>query len=323
MKYIGLPDNKQRRLSFYLSMEEYIARYKDEEEAFFMWKVKPSVIFGRNQLIQNEINLDYTKKEGIELYRRKSGGGCVYVDLSTVFMSYITKDFNVGFTFNKYLDKLSCILQELGVNAHSSGRNDITIEDKKISGNAFYRAGNKSIVHGTILFDTNLENLVLSITPSNEKLISKGIESVKKRVTNLSNYLDLDIDTFKDYIRTHLCDDEYILDEKEITIIEEIEKEYLNHDFIFGNNPRYTLIKKGYANGVGEIEIHLEIKNKIIKDINLVGDYFLIGDIDKGLLQPLINTVYDRESIESVINQIEISDYILNLTKERFMELII
>ncbi|MBF0576991.1 lipoate--protein ligase [Dysgonomonas sp. GY617] len=317
MIYIALPEDKIRRLSFYLSMEEYVARFLDEEESFFMWQVNPTVIFGRNQLMENEVNLDYVKANGIETYRRKSGGGCVYADFSNIMFSYITRDFNVSFTFNKYLQRVSHILQQLGINAIASGRNDITIDEKKVSGNAFYRASGKSIVHGTMLFNTDLEKLVLSITPNNQKLISKGIESVRKRVTNLSEHFDMDIEAFKTFVRTHLCDSERMLTEEEIVKIEEIEKEYLSEEFIFGNNPRYTLIKKDY-NEAGEIEIRLEIKNNIIKDINIVGDYFLIGDIG-GIFKLLINTPYDRESVTKILQDIKMEDYIFNLHKDHFI----
>jgi len=271
--------------------------------------------------MENEVNLEYVRENGIETYRRKSGGGCVYADFSNIMFSYITKDYNVGFTFNKYLENVANVLQQLGIDAKASGRNDITVNEKKVSGNAFYRAGGKSIVHGTMLFNTDLEKLVLSITPNNEKLISKGIESVRKRVTNLSEYLDIDIETFKDFIRTHLCDSEYRLSEEEIHIIEDIEKEYLSEEFIFGNNPRYSLIKKGYGEA-GDIEFRLEIKNGIIKDINIVGDYFLVGDLDNGLLSLLKNTSYNKTETEERIKDIKIEDFIHNLTKEQFIDIL-
>ncbi len=321
MIYISLPENKIRRLSFYLSMEEYIARYMDEDEAFFMWQVNPTVIFGRNQLMENEVNLEYVRMHGIETYRRKSGGGCVYADFSNIMFAYITKDQNVGFTFNKYLQKVSDVLQQLGVDARPSGRNDITIDGKKVSGNAFFKVAGKSIVHGTMLFDTDVEVMVKSITPNNEKLISKGVESVRKRVTNLSEHLDIDIETFKTFVRTHLCTSERMLTDKDIAIIEEIEKEYLSDEFIFGNNPRYTLIKKGY-NEAGEIEFRLEIKNNIIKNINIMGDYFLVGDLDEGLLKLLTGIPDDEAAVKSKLENIKMEDYIHNLTKERFMEIL-
>lgn len=320
MIYIALPDDKVRRLSFYLAMEEYIAHNIDEDECFYMWQVNPTVIFGRNQLMENEVNLDYVRANGIETYRRKSGGGCVYADFSNIMFSYITKDRNVSFTFLSYLQRVALTLQKLGVNAIASGRNDITVDEKKVSGNAFYRTSEKSIVHGTMLFNTDLEKLVLSITPNDKKLISKGVESVRKRVTNLSEYLDIDIEEFKRFVRTHLCDSERTLTYEEVAKIEEIEKEYLSEEFIYGNNPRYTVVKHSYGDA-GDIQVRLELKNNVIKDINIVGDYFLVGDIDV-LFKMLHNVNYDRETIESLLKDVKMEDYIFNLDKSRFIDIL-
>lgn len=320
MIYIALPDEKVRRLSFYLAMEEYIAHNIDEDECFFMWQVNPTVIFGRNQLMENEVNLEYVRANGIETYRRKSGGGCVYADFSNIMFSYVTKDRNVSFTFLSYLQRVALTLQKLGVNAIASGRNDITVDEKKVSGNAFYRTSEKSIVHGTMLFNTDLEKLVLSITPNDKKLISKGVESVRKRVTNLSEYMDIDIEEFKRFVREHLCDSERTLTYDEVSKVEEIEKEYLSEEFIYGNNPRYTVVKHSYGDA-GDIQIRLELKNNVIKDINIVGDYFLVGDIDV-LLKQLHNVGYERQAVEKVLENVKLEEYIFNLDKARFIDIL-
>lgn len=321
MKYIALPENKVRRLSFYLAMEEFVAHHLDEQESFFMWQVNPTVIFGRNQLMQNEINLEYIKQNGIEAYRRKSGGGCVYADFSNIMFSYIAKNINVSFSFQTYLERVSEALRSLGVNAIASGRNDITIDEKKVSGNAFYRTNGKSIVHGTMLFNTDLEKLVLSITPNDQKLISKGVESVRKRVTNLSEHLSIDIEAFKDFMKKNLCDGEIVLTESDVKIIENIEKEYLSDEFIYGNNPRYSIIKKDYGKA-GDIQIHLELKNNIIKDINIIGDYFLVGDIGDGLIKKLIDLPYKKDVIVDKLKTIKIEEIIHNLSNDDFIEIL-
>ena len=139
MIYIALPETDTiRRLSFYLATEEHVARHMDLDEAFFMWQVNPSVIFGRNQLIENEVNIDYCRSHNIETYRRKSGGGCVYADRSNVMFSYVTKDENVSLTFNRYVNLVALVLCRLGIDARATGRNDILIDGRKVSGNAFY-----------------------------------------------------------------------------------------------------------------------------------------------------------------------------------------
>ena len=320
MVYISIPE-KDRRLSFYLAMEEYIARHLDEDDCFFMWQVRPSVIFGRNQLIENEVNTVYCRSNNISMYRRKSGGGCVYADMNNVMFSYITKDENVSFTFNKYIQLVVEVLQKMGVDAVASGRNDIMIDGEKVSGNAFYHIPGRSIVHGTMLYDTDMQNMVASITPSDNKLVSKGVKSVRQHIALLKDYTRLTLSEFKDFVRRNLCKRELKLTAEDIRNIEEIEKEYLADEFIYGNNPRYTMIKKQRINDVGELEIRMELKNNIIKNINIMGDYFLTGDIDNRILQPLQNTPYNKEAISKALPD-RIDDIILHLRKQDFVDLL-
>ena len=322
MIHTTLPFNQTRRLSFYLAMEEYVARHLNhDDDCFFMWQVNPSVIFGRNQLIEKEVNIDYCKKHHIEMYRRKSGGGCVYADMSNVMFSYITRDENVNFTFNRYINLLVLVLFKMGIDAKANGRNDILIDGKKVSGNAFYHIPGHSIVHGTMLYDTNMENMVGSISPNNEKLISKGVESVRQRVALLKDYTNLSLDEFKAFAVQQLCNETRTLTEQDIMEIEKLEKEYLTHEFIYGHNPRYSIIRKHRLEGVGEFEIRIELKNEIIKQINMMGDYFLVGDIDNRLLLPLRNVPYTKESVEKALPN-RVDDIILNLDKKDLIEMI-
>ena len=322
MIHTTLPFNQTRRLSFYLAMEEYVARHLNhDDDCFFMWQVNPSVIFGRNQLIDKEVNIDYCKNHHIEMYRRKSGGGCVYADMSNVMFSYITRDENVNFTFNRYINLLVLVLFKMGIDAKANGRNDILIDGKKVSGNAFYHIPGHSIVHGTMLYDTNMENMVGSISPNNEKLISKGVESVRQRVALLKDYTNLSLDEFKAFAVHQLCNETQALTEQDIMEIEDLEKEYLTHEFIYGHNPRYSIIRKHRLEGVGEFEIRIELKNEIIKQINMMGDYFLVGDIDNRLLLPLRNVPYTKESVEKALPN-RVDDIILNLDKKDLIEMI-
>lgn len=321
MLYIALPDNSLRHLSFYLAMEEYVARYIDEQDCFFMWQVEPSVIFGRNQLIENEVNLDFCRERGIKTYRRKSGGGCVYADMNNIMFSYITKEENVGFTFNRYINMVALVLQKLGVDARTSGRNDIMIDGRKVSGNAFYKLPGCSIVHGTMLYDTNMENMVGSITPTGEKLISKGVQSVRQHIALLKDYVDIDIEAFKRFVRANLCDGEILLDDKAVGVIEEIEREYLTPEFIYGNNPRYTVVHRRRIEGVGDFEARIELKNGVIKALNLVGDYFLTGDLDGTVIRPLHNVPLTREAVSAVLPE-RTEDIIMNLKHDDLVSIL-
>ncbi|MBR0273811.1 MAG: lipoate--protein ligase family protein [Bacteroidaceae bacterium] len=237
MTYLALPSNDTRRLSFYLAMEEYAARQlNDGDDLFFLWQVEPSVIFGRNQVMENEVNIDYCRKHGIQFYRRKSGGGCVYADMSNVMMSYITRSDEVVTTFARYMEMVCGMLRELGIPATSTQNNDVLIDGRKVSGNAFYHIPGHSIVHGTMLFDTDMEHMLHAITPPQTKLDKHGVQSVRQRITLLREYTDLTIDTFKQFARRRLSDKELHLTDKEVQAIELLEQEYLNPEFLYGHH---------------------------------------------------------------------------------------
>lgn len=322
MLHIALPDTKKRLLPFYLAMEEYIARTIDEDDCFFAWQVEPTVIFGRNQLIENEVNLEYCRKHNIKTFRRKSGGGCVYADMSNIMFSYITKDENVNFTFNRYINLVVLILHKIGINATASGRNDILIDGKKVSGNAFYHIPGRSIVHGTMLYDTNMENMVGAITPSDSKLVSKGVKSVRQHIALLKDHTDMSLDSFKTFVIQNLCSRELTLTGGDLRRIEEIEQEYLTDEFIYGHNPSYTVIRKRRIEGAGDFEIRMELKNGIIKNINIMGDYFLTGDLDNRILRPLRGVRLSAEDIGNALPD-RLDDIIMNLQRSAFIEMLV
>ena len=323
MKYIALPDDKTRILPFYLAMEEYVAYNIDEEDCFFMWQVEPTVIFGRNQLIENEVNLEYCRAHNIQTYRRKSGGGCVYADMSNIMFSYITRNEQVCYTFNRYIMMVTDMLRRMGVDASTTGRNDIIIGGRKVSGNAFYHVPGRSIVHGTMLYDTNMENMVGSITPSDAKLVSKGVSSVRQHIALLKDYTTMTIDEFKSFARRNICDDTISLTEADVRDIEKITQEYLTPEFIYGNNPKYTLIRRRRYEGVGDFEVRMELKNNIIKDIDIKGDFFLVGDIGSGIIAQLRGCEMTRESISRVLSSHHAADVIHNMTDEMLVSLLL
>ena len=233
MKYISLPVSETHRLSFYLAMEEFVARHLDEPDAFFMWQVGPSVIFGRNQVLENEVNVAYCREHDIKLYRRKSGGGCVYADMDNLMLSFITTEENVNFAFNRFVNMILLVLRRLGIEATGTQHNDIMIGDRKVCGTACYHVGGRSIVHSTMLYDTNMEHMLNAITPGPEKLEKKGIQSVRQRITLLKDYTTLEgVEALKQLIRDTLCVGERQLSQDDVAKIEAIEASYLKEEFI-------------------------------------------------------------------------------------------
>lgn len=233
MKYMSLPEaTSPRRLSFFLAMEEYVARQTDESDAFFFWQVPPSVIFGRNQLLESEVNTDYCRRNGIEIYRRKSGGGCVYADRGNLMLSFITSEEQVDLAFHTFVSMLMLVLRKMGIEAVSTAHNDVLIGQRKVSGTACYHLPGRSIVHGTLLYDTDMQHMLNAITPSREKLRQKGIQSVRQRITLLREHTSQSLEEVKALIRSTLCDGTHALTDRDVAAIEKIEEGYLNHDFI-------------------------------------------------------------------------------------------
>lgn len=234
MKHIILPDNVRRSLAFYLAMEEYVAS-EVEGEAFFVWRVEPTVIYGRNQVFENEVNAEYCREHDVDVVRRKSGGGCVYSDLGNIMLSYVSGRGVVSEVFDRYMTALADALRALGVPAEKSGRNDILVEGRKVSGNAFHQLPDRSIVHGTLLYSTDLEALTEAIKPPVEKLQRHGVESVRQRVMNLSEYVSgmtepaaglLSPEALEKYLIDYFTDGEICLSESDVEKIELITNTY-------------------------------------------------------------------------------------------------
>ncbi|MBQ4367747.1 MAG: lipoyltransferase [Muribaculaceae bacterium] len=322
MKYLQLPDATTRILPFYLAMEEYAVHIMGDEDVFFMWQVQPTVIFGRNQLIDTEVNLPYCQSHGIATYRRKSGGGCVYADMNNIMFSYITRSDNVQFTFGRYTQAVVGMLRELGLDACDNGRNDILVDGKKVSGNAFYHLPGHSIVHGTMLFDTDMEHMTRAITPSNAKLESKGVESVRSRITTLNSHLTLSIDEFKQYVRQSLCDGEILLTAADVTQIEQMTESYLSPEFIYGNNPRCNLTRRARIEGVGELAVSLELNRNTIRHIDVAGDFFVLGDIDRQVFSRLKGVPLDADALRDALCDVRVEQVVMNLSNEQFINLL-
>lgn len=230
MKHVTLPDNVRRGLAFYLAMEEFVAREVDGE-AFFVWRVDPTVIIGRNQILENEVNAEYCHSHGVEIVRRKSGGGCVYSDMGNIMISYVSDRGEVAEVFDRYMSALASALKSLGLPAVNTARNDIMIDGRKVSGNAFQQLPDKSIVHGTLLYSTDLAALTEAIRPPVEKLRRHGVESVRQRVANLSDYRSLHevlqtADGVVDFLVRYFTDAEVVLSPAQVERISEMESKY-------------------------------------------------------------------------------------------------
>lgn len=322
MKHILLPDSKERKLVFYLAMEEFLAREDRDEEAFFIWQVAPTVICGRNQNIEAEVNIDYCRKHHINIFRRKSGGGCVYADRGNLMLTWITHSDGAQQTFDRCLQRLAKLINDTGAPATVSGRNDILIGGRKVSGNAFYQTPVKSIVHGTLLYNTDFERLTQAITPPQSKTESKGVASVRQRVTNLSEHTDWSEEEVKKHFVCSLCDGERMLTAEEIETIECIEATYLTEDFLWGKNPPCNLTFDGRIEGVGNFSIRFGMQSGKIQNVALEGDFFSIKNAVPILESCLKDCPVQENAFREALKTVDLGRYILNLKTEDWIELI-
>lgn len=322
MKYVILPEEKTRRASFYLAMEEYVARRLPAGDYLFCWQIEPSVVFGRNQVMANEVNTAYCRDNNIGMFRRKSGGGCIYADMGNVMFSFITDSDNVGLTFNRYINMMVLMLRKIGVKAAATGRNDIVVDGRKVSGNAFYHLPGRSIVHGTMLYDTDMDNMLHAITPPGTKLESKGVDSVRQRIALLKDYINIGMDGLKGGIMRGLCNGEHDLTVGDVAEIEELERGvYLSQAFIQGKDPMHTVVRRRRIDGVGCVEAHIEVKGGTVKSVSLTGDFFATGDVE-AMLRGLEGVSLDREALDAALPQ-RLDGVIMNLQRDDLLSLLV
>lgn len=307
---------------FYFATEMYVLNHllKGDETYFFTWRIK-GIVSGKNQVIENEINFPYVKEKGIKFFRRPTGGGSVYADENNTMFTIITKKSGAGFSFKTYLGKVIDAFKKLGVDLEFSGRNDILLEGKKVSGNAFLQNKNGMLMHGTLMYDLDIETMVRSLTPPDEKLISKGIDSVRSRVNNLKSHLNgMMHDELVTYLETELCDQVYELSEKEIAQIKADAKQYMTDAFIYQQQPPFTqVLKKRFSWGM--IEVMLDVKEGTIQSLKLHGDFF---ELKEGLLafeDGFKNVSYNYIAITKIIENNPISEYILGADNQDLLDL--
>lgn len=321
MKHVLLPHETKRPLRFYLAMEEFLAQ-RDNDDYFFMWQVDPTVIIGRNQSLSTEVNLGYCRSKGIDIVRRKSGGGCVYADHQNIMFSYVTTSPEVIDTFSAYTGLVASFLCSLGLHAEASGRNDIMIGNRKVSGNAFYHRRGRAIVHGTMLFNTDIEEMLRAITPSSTKLSSKGVDSVKSRVTNITDHLDISIDEFKRQAARFICDSDLLLQDADIKEIDNLALDYLKPEWLYGNSPFSSISKSARIDAIGIVTLEIESEGGSIGRIKVSGDFLPIDDIEPELNRRLRGTPYTPGAIAKSLEGFDAGKYIYNLTTAKLLDLL-
>lgn len=317
---------------FNLASEEYIMNsFQDDEKYLMLWQNQPSIIIGKHQNTIEEINSEFVQANNIAVVRRLSGGGAVYHDLGNLNFTFIVKasDNSLDFDFKKFTEPVITALKQIGIPAEFNSRNDLSIEGKKFSGNAQYIKKGKCLHHGTLLFNTNLNHLEIALRVSIDKIESKGIKSIRSRVTNIYPYLKkpCSIEEFKNLLYNQFC----LVDERIQSIsftendrhqIEALaQNKYRTWEWNYGESPFFT-IKKSQRFEFGKIEAWLDVNQGIIRQCKFYGDFF--GREDKDDIENLLVGIrYERNDIALRLRDIQIGSYFYGLNTEQLIKLII
>ena len=328
MKYIENYSNDPR---YNLAFEEYCFKnLPTDDDYVILWINGPAIIVGKNQNTLEEINLDFVRTNGISVVRRITGGGAVYHDLGNLNFSFIVNsDKAKVIDFKKYNIPILNALQKLGIPAELKGRNDIVIEDMKFSGIAQSIWRERVLNHGTLLFDTQLDVLGQALNVKQDKIESKGIKSVRSRVTNIKPYLEeeITVEEFRDIILKHIFQmegkepEKYELSKEDLDAINKsFEEKYSTWDWNYGSSPAFN-----YHNykrfPFGSVDVRLHIEDGIIKESRIYGDFFGSENVEK-LEETLKGLKYEEDQVLSVINEEDLKKYFGNISMEEFKELL-
>ncbi|WP_434297381.1 lipoate--protein ligase [Clostridium sporogenes] len=310
--------NKSTNPFFNLALEEYLLKNVDiKEDYFILWQNEPTIVIGKHQNTLKEINMNFVQDNNINVVRRNSGGGAVYHDLGNINFTFITRyDEKHLLDFKTFTNPVVYSLGKLNVKAELSGRNDILIDGRKISGNSQHIYKDRFLHHGTLLFNSELENLVKALNVDNDKILSKGIESIKSRVTNIKEHVKEDIfmEEFKEilieniFIWNKSSLKEYNLTSDQISAIEKLMKEkYMAWQWNYGESPEFNYRNSKRFQG-GKLEVLLNIVEGHINECKIYGDFLGVMDVSE-IEKKIIGVKYGEEYIEEFLKGIDINKY--------------
>lgn len=328
---------KSRDIRENLATEQYLMNNKEFNEPLVLFYIEgPCIIVGRNQNTLEEINHEYVEKNNIVVTRRFSGGGAVYQDLGNLCFSFVVNsdDNNFG-DFKSFVQPIVDALKKMGAeSAEVSGRNDILVDGKKFSGNAMYTKNGKTFSHGTLSYDVDLDVLTDALKVNADKIQSKGIKSIRSRVTNLKSHLlpeyqNLTIEEFRNILLLKLFgkdsleeikDNEYIItpeDQKHITELED--KYYKNWDWVYGKSPKFTVNQRKHFD-MGTIDVRFNIENGLIQEAKIYGDFFGSQDASE-ISEALKDTKFDTADIKKVLDQFNLDEYFKGIDSAEILKL--
>lgn len=321
MKYIV---NKSHNPFYNIALEAYAFReLRDEDELFILWINEPTIVIGKHQNAIEEINKAYTDEHGIHVVRRLSGGGAVYHDLNNLNYTIISNKTQEGaFDFKTFSQPVIETLADLGVTATFTGRNDLEIDGKKFCGNAQAYYKGRMMHHGCLLFDVDMTVLGNALQVSKDKIESKGVKSVRARVTNILDELaeKMTVEAFSEQLLNKIKEQypdmtEYVLSEADLENIQNLaDNQFTTWDWTYGKSPDYT-IKRSVRYPAGKLTSYVKVEKSVITGLKIYGDFFGIKDVSD-IEEELIGLRYEYQDVLDKLRTVETTQYFTNITPQ-------
>lgn len=308
------------------AIEEYMLK-NFEEDCFMLWRNERCILIGKNQNTLSEINMNYVKKHNLPVVRRMSGGGAIFNDLGNLHFTFIANNSENRFAdFSKFTYPIINALKKIGINADLSGRNDLTIDGKKFSGNAQYNYKNKILHHGSILFSSNMSDLTSALKVKDIKFQDKSVKSVGSRVTNISEHLKtpMSLDEFKEFLANSIISEQkkakiYELIEEDWIHVKKISDEkYSTWEWNYGKSPKFNYFnEKKFLGGI--VQANINVEKGLISSIKLYGDFFSESDVIE-LENVLTGIRYNEKNVRDVLKNISIEKYMSNINEDNLIQ---
>lgn len=310
-----------------LAFEEYVLCKRREGDYLLLWQNDNTVVVGQNQNTEEEINRDFVEAHGVHVVRRSTGGGAVYHDLGNLNYSFITDAESAEeMAARRFTEPIVRALRKLGLQAEASGRNDILVEGRKVSGTARRLVNGRLLHHGTLLFDTDPAMVAGALRVAPEKLSSKGVRSVHSRIGNIRAFLreDMELPAFWAFLKGELTRDGLTngaLTPGELAEVEALKQvKYDTWEWNFGRSPEYNAAGR-YRGNAGGLEVRASIRNGNIAEIAFYGDFLSLRPLEE-LTESLRGCPFRRDAVSEALDHFRLEELFGEIPRENILETI-